>query len=81
MHPIGTKVIHLITGDYGFVVEQPLCYKSVNIFKDTWVLWLGRLYLPSVFKENLLTGEDTFGRVLWEDPKKLYPVELEIEGD
>lgn len=67
MHPIGTKVIHLLTGDLGFVVEQPLCYKSVNIFKDTWVLWL--------------TGKDTFGKVLWEDPKKLYPVELEIEGD
>lgn len=65
MHPIGTKVVHLLTGDYGFVVDQPLCYKPINIFKDTWVLWL--------------TGKDTFGRVLWEDPKKLYAIELESE--
>lgn len=63
MHQIGTKVMHLLTGDYGFVVEQPLCYNSVDIFKDTWVLWL--------------SGEDTFGRVLWEDPKKLYAIELD----
>ena len=65
MHPIGTKVIHLLTGDYGFVVEAPLCYRSINIFKEGWVLWL--------------SGKDTSGRVLWEDPKKLYPVELEKE--
>ena len=57
--------MHLLTGDYGFVVEAPLCYKSINIFKEGWVLWL--------------TGKDTAGRVLWEDPKKLYPVELDKE--
>lgn len=59
--------MHLLTGDYGFVVEIPNCFKCTDAPWNTWVLWL--------------TGEDTFGRVLWEDPKKLYPVELEIEGD
>lgn len=63
MHPVGTKVIHLLTGDYGFVVDRPSCYTSINIFKDGWVLWL--------------TGAETFGKVLWEDPRKLYTVELE----
>lgn len=63
MHPIGTKVIHLLTGDYGLIVDRPLCYTSINIFKDGWVLWL--------------TGAETFGKVLWEDPRKLYPIELE----
>lgn len=67
MHPIGTKVVHLLTGDYGFVVDAPLCYKSINIFKEGWVLWL--------------TGKNTTGRVLCDDPKYLYPEELEIEGE
>lgn len=65
MHPIGTKVVHLLTGDYGFVVEQPLCYKSVNIFKEGWVLWL--------------SGKETAGKVLWEQPKMLYAVDLARE--
>ncbi len=59
--------MHLLTGDYGFVVERPLCYNSVEIFKDTWVLWL--------------TGDETTGKVLWEDPKKLYAIELEKEEE
>lgn len=66
MHPIGTKVIHLLTGDYGFVVDTPQMFntaESPEVFKDSWVLWL--------------TGKETAGKVLWEQPKMLYAVELE----
>lgn len=66
MHPIGTKVIHLLTGDYGFVVDTPQMFNTAElpeVFKDSWVLWL--------------TGKETAGKVLWEQPKMLYAVELE----
>lgn len=57
--------MHLLTGDYGFVVDIPQRFNISEAPKNTWVLWL--------------TGEDTCGKVLWEDPKKLYKVELEKE--
>ena len=63
MHPIGTKVIHLLTGDYGFIVDIPERYKTEDAPKDTWVLWL--------------TGKETAGKVLLEQPKMLYAVDLE----
>lgn len=63
MHPIGTKVKHVFTGDYGFIVGVPERFNTLNVFKDNWVLWLS----PGEF----------FGKVLWEDPRVLYPVELD----
>lgn len=66
MHLIGTKVVHLLTGDYGFIVDIPARFNIPDAPKNTWVLWL--------------TGRNTSGRVLWNDPKYLYHEELEIEG-
>lgn len=63
MHPTGAKVVHLLTGDYGFIVDIPVRWKTDDTLKDSWVLWM--------------SGKDTFGKVLWEDPKMLYPIGLE----
>ena len=59
---IGDKVKHKAYGDYGLVVECPQCWKLPGYPSQGWVLWL--------------TGEKSFGKVLWENPINLQVVEF-----